>query len=329
MCPDVSVVIPTYNRCSMVQQAIESCFEGNDGIDVEVVVVDDGSTDGTREYLERIDDDRVRPIFQEHQGAQVARNAGQKAAQGRTIKHLDDDDYLLPSKLSEEVRKLNNSNADVCFAPFYKWDITTDERWLFENSGPDDPEADFYTALLSKSIDRLQLGILFDRRAIKDLWWDESLPYLQDVNFMVRAAGRGLSCVKLDTPVAVHRIHDGDRISDVRNAAEKSRLLAMKCSWYDQSFRDLKKVGAVEPLHRRATAVGLWREAHKLATYDWNEARRWFERALDLCPDFRPERSNRVFSTLDQFASPLITERLMSPVRRYRLYVTEPMTLSD
>jgi len=49
MRPDVSVVIPTYNRRSMVQQAIESCFEGNDEIDVEVVVVDDGSTDGTRE----------------------------------------------------------------------------------------------------------------------------------------------------------------------------------------------------------------------------------------------------------------------------------------
>ena len=48
MQPDVSVVIPTYNRRSMVQQAIESYFEGNDGTDVEVVVVDDSSTDGTR-----------------------------------------------------------------------------------------------------------------------------------------------------------------------------------------------------------------------------------------------------------------------------------------
>jgi len=48
MRPDVSVVIPTYNRRSMVQQANESCFEGNDGID-EVVVVDDSSTDGTRD----------------------------------------------------------------------------------------------------------------------------------------------------------------------------------------------------------------------------------------------------------------------------------------
>jgi glycosyltransferase involved in cell wall biosynthesis len=326
--PDVSVIIPTYNRRSMVQQAIESCFEGNDGIDVEVVVVDDGSTDGTREYLERIDDDRVHSIFQEHQGAQVARNAGQKAARGKAIKHLDDDDYLLPGKLSEEFRRLENTGAEVCFAHFYKWDVVADERWLFENSGPDNPEADFYTALLSKSIDRLQLGILFDRQAIADLSWDESLPYLQDVNFMVRAAGRGLSCTRLDAPVAMHRIHEGDRISDVRGAAETSRLITMKCGWYDQAFQDLNEVNEVRPSHKRATAVALWREAHKLAPYDWDEAHRWFQRALDLCSGFRPKRSNKVFSVLDGLASPLTTERVMSPVRRYRLYVAEPTTLS-
>lgn len=65
--PDVSVVIPTYNRENYLRRAVASCFDGNVGLDVEVVVVDDGSSDGTRKYL----DDRVRPIFQEHQGSQV------------------------------------------------------------------------------------------------------------------------------------------------------------------------------------------------------------------------------------------------------------------
>ena len=329
MRPDVSVVIPTYNRRSMVQEAIESCFAGNDEIDVEVVVVDDGSTDGTQDYLKGIDDERVRPIFQEHQGAQVARNKGQDAARGRALKHLDDDDHLLPGKLTAEFRRLKESEADVCYAHFYKWDLAADRRWLFENSGPEDTEADFYTALLSKSIDRLQLGLLFDREAIVDLAWDESLPYLQDVNFMVRAASRGLRCAKLDSPVAMHRIHEGDRISDVRGNAETSRLLTMKCGWYDHAFRNLKQIGGVKPIHKKATAVALWREAHKLAPYNWDEAYPWFRRALDLWPDFRPKRSNNVFSVLDELVSPLTTERIVCPLRRYRLHFSEPMTLSD
>jgi glycosyltransferase involved in cell wall biosynthesis len=328
MRPDVSVVIPTYNRRSMVQEAIESCFAGNDEVDVEVVVVDDGSTDGTRDYLESIDDKRVRSIVQEHQGAQVARNAAQQAANGRAIKHLDDDDYLLPGKLVKEFDRLREQKADVCFAPFYKWDVLRDEQWLFENSGRDNVRDDFYISLLSKSIDRLQLGILFDREAISGLEWDESLPYLQDVNFMVRAAGRGLSCTRLDSPVAVHRIHGGERISDLRNTAEKAHILQRKCEWYHQAYRKLQNEKQVRESHEKATAIALWREAHKLAPYDWKEAQRWLRLALDIYPELQPERSNRVFSLLDRLASPFTTERIVNPFRRLRLHVAEPMSLS-
>ena len=327
MNPEVSVVIPTYNRRAMVERAIESCFKGNEEVDVEVIVVDDGSTDGTQEYLKNIDDERVRPIFQEHQGAQVARNAGQEAARGKAIKHLDDDDYLLPGKLLGEVRTLRESGTDVCFAHFYKWDLAADKRWLFENSGSEDPGADFYVNLMSKSIDRLQLGLLFRRQAIQDLRWDESLSYLQDVNFMMRAASRGLNCTKFDSPVAMHCIHEGDRISDVREAAGATRVISTKCRWYDQAYRDLKKEKEVELIHRKATASGLWREAHKLAPYNWNEAHRWFQRALDLYPELLPRRSNKVFEGLDRMVSPLATERVVSPLRRYRLCVAKPAKL--
>ncbi|PSO44676.1 hypothetical protein BRC21_01045, partial [Candidatus Saccharibacteria bacterium SW_7_54_9] len=226
--PDISVIIPTYNRRSMVQQAIESCFEDDDGIDVEVVVVDDGSTDGTRKYLGSIDDERVRLIFQEHQGAQVARNKGQQVARGRAIKHLDDDDYLLPGGLVREHRRLREADADVCFSAFYKHDVTNDSRRL-RNANYGNEHQDFFVALASRSISRLQLALLFDRSAISEVAWDESLPYLQDIDYMLRVASQGLRCVKLEHPVAVHRIHENDRISDVRNAADTVENLEMKC----------------------------------------------------------------------------------------------------
>jgi len=57
MPPDVSVVIPTYNRKEYLKKAISSCFDGNEDINIEVIVIDDGSTDGTREYLKELSDD--------------------------------------------------------------------------------------------------------------------------------------------------------------------------------------------------------------------------------------------------------------------------------
>jgi len=319
MRPDVSVVIPTYNRRSMVQEAIESCFAENGGIDVEVVVVDDGSTDGTREYLEGIEDDRVCPIFQEHQGAQVARNAGQQAARGETIKHLDDDDHLVPGELVREYRTLQETGADVCYSDFYKVDEVEDTSWVYTNAHHGEVDADFFVALVSGAVNRLQLAILFDVSTIEDLRWDESLEYLQDVDFMLRASTRGLSCVKLDRPVAVHRMHSGPRISDVRRSVATTKTLNMQAQWYDWAFGKLEAQNDVTDARRTAAAKGLWRLGHMLAPYDWESGYRWLRRAMEIDEGLSPPRGNRTLSVMDRVLSPLATEKLVNPLRKYRL----------
>jgi GT2 family glycosyltransferase len=322
MCPDISVVIPTYNRRSMVQEAIESCFAGNDEIDVEVVVVDDGSTDGTRDYLESVEDERVRPLFQEHQGAQVARNRGQHEARGRAIKHLDDDDYLVSGELVREFRQLRRTGADVVYGDFYKTDTRLNkDPWVYKNAGHQEVDGDFFTALVSGAVNRLQLAILFDRAAIAGVAWDESLDYLQDVNFMLRAATQGLTCVKLDRVVAVHRMHDGERISDVRQAAATTKRLVMQAEWYNQAFETLTERGKVTPARRGATARGLWQLGHMLAPYDWGRGHRWLRRAIEIDDSLVPSRESRMLSSLDSILSPLTTEVLTTPLRKVRLHV--------
>jgi glycosyltransferase involved in cell wall biosynthesis len=116
--PDLSVDIPTYNREEYLRGAIASCFAENEGVSVEVVVVDDGSTDGTRTYLEELDEDRVRTIFREHQGGQVGRNRGLSEAKGEYVKFLDDDDWLAASALAREVGALQRTGADVCVGTY-------------------------------------------------------------------------------------------------------------------------------------------------------------------------------------------------------------------
>lgn len=105
--PLVSVVIPTYDRLPLLREAMES-VRAQTLADWELVVVDDGSTDGTCEYLEGIagEDARVRPLVLPHSGsATVARSAGVNASRGEWIAFLDSDDLWLPRKLEVQLRE--------------------------------------------------------------------------------------------------------------------------------------------------------------------------------------------------------------------------------
>ncbi len=108
----VSVIIPTYNRAETVSRAIDSVLEQTHD-DLEVLVVDDGSTDDTAAVLESYDDDRVRPIYHEtNQGANVARNTGIEHARGKYAAFLDSDDEWVPEKLEAQLEVLENRSEE-------------------------------------------------------------------------------------------------------------------------------------------------------------------------------------------------------------------------
>ncbi|MEX0666254.1 MAG: glycosyltransferase family A protein [Acidimicrobiia bacterium] len=93
--PAFSVVIPTYNRSSIVPRAISSVL-AQTVTDFELIVVDDGSTDDTANVVSAIRDDRIRLRRQQNGGLSAARNAGAQIARGRWLTFLDDDDQALP-----------------------------------------------------------------------------------------------------------------------------------------------------------------------------------------------------------------------------------------
>ena len=104
--PLLSVVIPTWNRARLVHEAIQSALEQRAG-EVEVIVVDDASTDSTAEVLEREFGSRIRLLRLEHRrGPGGARNAGARLAHGEFIAFLDSDDVWLPGKLEAELEVL-------------------------------------------------------------------------------------------------------------------------------------------------------------------------------------------------------------------------------
>jgi glycosyltransferase involved in cell wall biosynthesis len=104
--PTVSVVVPTYNRARMLHRSVESVL-AQTYEDFELIVVDDGSTDHTRNVANSYDDDRLTYIRHgENQGASAARNTGIEHASGEYIAFLDSDDEWLPRKLERQVAAL-------------------------------------------------------------------------------------------------------------------------------------------------------------------------------------------------------------------------------
>ena len=105
----VSVVIPTYNRRAVIWDAVASVLDQTHS-DIEVIIVDDGSTDGTANWLSTLDDERVRVIqFDENSGVSHARNAGIRCATGEFIAFLDSDDVWEPHKLQRQIACLEAS----------------------------------------------------------------------------------------------------------------------------------------------------------------------------------------------------------------------------
>ncbi len=117
----VSVVLPTYNRASCLRRSVESCLNQTYPL-IEVIVVDDGSTDITPQVVEEMvsewGEETIRYVRQENQGACVARNRGLELARGEFVQFLDSDDILLNTKFSMQVSALRSSPWPVAVCDF-------------------------------------------------------------------------------------------------------------------------------------------------------------------------------------------------------------------
>jgi len=113
--------LPTYNREKIIGDSIKSCLNQTYN-DIEIIVVDDCSTDSTKEEIDKIKDKRIKYIkLSTHKGAPYARNIGIKNAIGNYISFIDSDDIILPTKLDKQLKNLikNNSDFDFCKVKFF------------------------------------------------------------------------------------------------------------------------------------------------------------------------------------------------------------------
>lgn len=213
--PTVSVVIPTYDRAGVLSRAIDSALaQAVD--DLEVVVVDDGSTDETRAVVAGYEDPALRYVRQANAGANAARNRGIAEADGAYVSLLDSDDELLEGHLPAVLDALRRSPPSVRGA------VTADAR---VGEGPAGEERVEKVTRPGATGERLgvddvrDVNVLggfssttFEREAFEDVGpLDESMPAAQDYEFFLRYL-RAYEIVCVDR-VLVHSHVGADSIS--------------------------------------------------------------------------------------------------------------------
>jgi len=201
----VSVIVPTFNRAHMIEKSIQSILNQTYK-DIQVIVVDDGSTDNTEEVVRRIaagTSTPIRYIRKQNGGCASARNFGVRHAGGDAIAFLDSDDQFLPDAIESLVVTLRASHADFVYSPSIEVGITGREA-IGIPAAPGRPEefawAHFFT-LRARSCCNLYHKYVFDR-----LWFNETARYNEDSDFLQRVAitFRAAYCAKPTARVFQH-----------------------------------------------------------------------------------------------------------------------------
>jgi len=183
----ISVIIPTYNRAKIVGNSIKSVLNQTFK-NLEVLVVDDGSTDNTKEIIDKIKDDRVRYIkLINNSGAANARNIGIKNAIGQFISFQDSDDIFYPYKLERQLKNIINqkSNLDFCKIRVFLNSTFTYLR-PDENQEKSLLNGDIFNELISKGNFISNQAMLIRKKFILKYLFDPEMPRLQDYDLILR-----------------------------------------------------------------------------------------------------------------------------------------------
>ena len=195
----VSVIIPTYNRPQLLPRAIESAFAA--GTDVEVVVVDDASSDETAEVCHATKD--IKYVRLEHnQGVAGARNVGVLASSSEYIALLDDDDVRLPGSLDLQLTALKESGAALIYGQALFGGAT--DRVAGDRYPQPCPSGDVFWQLLTQNF--IPSGSVIFRRSclLRTGLFNRSLAGIDDWDLWVRIAA-SYPVAALDDPVLIWR----------------------------------------------------------------------------------------------------------------------------
>jgi GT2 family glycosyltransferase len=243
MTPHVSVVVPSHNRARLLRRTLRSILAQH-MTDLEVIVVDDGSTDDTQAVASAADP-RVRVLRNETPGGvSAARNRGIAAARGEWIAFCDDDDLWSPDKIGCQLAALDRAHAQWA----YVGDVNVDERLRVLSGGPP-PAPDAVVALLSRwnPVSSGGSNVVVRSTVLAAVGgFDSALRRTEDWDMWIRLARTGPPAW-VCAPLVAYRFHEGNVVADPAEMVTEAR-------WLGARYRIPVDVAA---MHRRAAWTAL------------------------------------------------------------------------
>jgi glycosyltransferase involved in cell wall biosynthesis len=276
---DTSVIISTFNRLWCLPRAVESCRKAVCGI--EVIVVDDGSSDGTWDWLCGQQD--IVRIRQQNLGKDWAVNAGFALAKGKYVKFLDSDDTIVAGSIEKQFRLAELHAVDLVVSGYE----VVDEQGRILRSANYVETDDFIAQQLGETDGSHYSSFLFRREFISDIPHRQEYGVRDDRMFVLEVAVKKPSIAVLSEPTIRLLHHYNERLQFPKGLKEAatnySHLLI-----YKNILKRLADGGELTRRRRKAACKVLWSLAHWIAKTHLDEACELAEWIYQLDPDFQP-----------------------------------------
>jgi glycosyltransferase involved in cell wall biosynthesis len=276
---DVSVIIPTYNRLWSLPRAIDSCR--NSSCAVEIIVVDDGSTDGTSEWLQQ--QASLKSFYQKNQGQTYAINNGVSQATGKYIRFLDSDDFLAEGIIDKQFLIAEEKQADLVYSGIDIYDEVTQEITKCPEIKPWD---DFLEVQLGTGYGSHFLAMLFKTEWVRKVPRRPDFAFREDRMFLLEY---GL----LNPRIAMVEGCAGYWVKHAEQMQANYRGWKVQVTnWqhlniYKRILGSLAELGQLTQARKNATCDSLWVLCKWVSKHNVAEALQIFRWIKELNPDFK------------------------------------------
>ena len=260
----ISIVIPSYNRCQLLQRCIKN-LKKQTYPNIEIIIVDDGSQDDTETVMKRYPDSNIHYYrYTPNRGACYARNFGIQKAHGKYIAFQDSDDFWRPEKLAEQMKFLVRTQADMVFCGMYRYEQNGKSASYYPKKRLDS-QKDIFQQLLKEN--RISTQTILAKRSIFDkVMFDPTLRRFQDWDIALQIAKSGYKIEYIPKPLVISEIQLNS-ISATVKSEESYRCILNK---YEEDYKKNPK----------AYAAILRDLAQSLKTTEKKKAVRYFEMSL-------------------------------------------------
>ncbi len=303
-----SVIIPCYNAEHWLKEAIDSCL-AQTYLLIEVIVINDGSTDGSAEIIESYGS-RIISESGPNRGGNYARNRGFELSKGYYIQYLDADDYLKPEKIERQVLYLEKIDADGVYGDWQHQHHLPNGKVVLGGIEVSGEQTDLLRSLLSGWW--VSPACLLFRRSTVEATegWDETLTTGQDKDFFLSIVMGGADIRYQPGCYAVYRRYGNVTVSTL----SKERHLVNHIKILEKYELRLADRNRLTPVYREAIAQSFFLIARKYFDSDEAKYKQYLIRALTLSPDFRANKVNRsqFYSLLEAAVGFRQTEKIVT-----------------